>query len=215
MSQRYRVSAGEGVDRIAFTFGHAPEGIWNAPENNALKASRESGNVLAEGDELFIPDLRPKVEMCTTGRVHLFRRRSVPARLRLKLFEVMKPVAAASWKLEIGGVVQSGLTGDDGVVEAWAPPDATVGVLVYGKPERRLTLHFGELDPIATTRGREQRLANLGFPWGRADGMIDDGAVARFQSSVGLTPTGALDVETLAMLADVHDQTGGFKPQQS
>ena len=217
MASRYVIKIGDSTDSVAFAHGHFPEAVWQHAENDALRARRPSRNVLAPGDELYIPDLRPGSAQAATGKRHVFRRRGVPARLRLQLFEQERPLAGVEYTLRLpGGQECSGAADGDGVLEVWVPPDLTRATLVYGKEGRTATLELGHLDPLTELRGQQQRLNNLGFPCGRADGVLDEAtgdAVRSFQLAAGRAPTGELDDGTLAALADIHDGAGKFPPR--
>lgn len=83
MSERYTVRQGDCIDSIALRYGFFPDTLWNHGENAELKRKRKYGNVLEPGDEVFIPDLTVKYEDKATEAKHRFKRRGVPAVLRL------------------------------------------------------------------------------------------------------------------------------------
>ncbi|MCA9608495.1 MAG: peptidoglycan-binding protein [Myxococcales bacterium] len=211
----HRVRPGESIDSIAFRHGHHPETLWNHPENEALRESRESRTVLAPGDEVFIPELRPRVESRQTDRTHRFRRLAVPARIRVQLNLGNQILSEVSWRLEIPGFAeQSGTTGPDGVIEADAPPLATRGTLFFGDPPIEAVLQIGRLAPIGTDEGIRQRLANLGFLAADAKPR-DEGALRlallRLQQATSLEATGELDEDTRDALERIHDGGEGLE----
>lgn len=75
----------DSIARIAEAEGHFPATIWDHPDNRALREARTSMNVLAEGDRIVVPPIVPKRVECETDARYRFRRRGVPARLRLQL----------------------------------------------------------------------------------------------------------------------------------
>lgn len=87
----YVVKQGECIDSIAFENGFFWETIWNHAENSALKQKRKDPNILLAGDEVFIPDKEEKKESCATEQRHRFRRKGVPAMIRIRLLEEPLP----------------------------------------------------------------------------------------------------------------------------
>src|SRR3979490_2695044 len=73
MASNYKIKQGEHVSRIAKQFGFADyRTIWDHPNNAALKDLRKNPNVLAPGDQLFIPDKQLRKESRPTGATHRF-----------------------------------------------------------------------------------------------------------------------------------------------
>jgi hypothetical protein len=105
--------------------------------------------------------------------------------------------------------VKEGTTDDAGMVRQWVPCSTRTARLTVGSGEdaEEYELDF-TLRPLLDVRGAQQRLRNLGFP------CPDDGdpggatqtAIAAFQTSAGLTPSGTLDDDTKAALVRLHDQ---------
>jgi hypothetical protein len=207
------VRAGEGLDRIAYEYGHFPGKVWSAPENDALRTLRVDGNILMPGDRLFIPDKVLGEVAAATGRRHRFRRRGVPAKFRLQVFRYHEPRAGEPWRLDVDGREHTGTTDADGVIEIFIPPDAVRGSLVIGDDERPIALWFGELHPVTEPSGVQQRLRNLGFLREPQSGATDDAtreALRGFQRRVGLEESGEADEPTRAALVRWHDTRSGF-----
>ena len=216
MSPQHRVEQGECISSIAERYGHFPETLWEHPENAALKEERGDPNVLCPGDELHIPEIRPRTESCVTDRRHRFVRKGVPAKFRIQLMRDGEPRRGLSYRLVIPGVPElTGETDASGVILRGIPPNAGRGKLfleVPGAKEEELEFHIGDLDPVDTVKGMQARLFNLGFYDGEIDG--EDSyrtivALRDFQEHAGLDPTGDDDDETLDRLLRMHDNPQG------
>ena len=101
---------GDSIPSIAFEAGLFPETIWEHPENQQLREIRKDLNVLLPGDPVFVPEKRRRVENAATDKAHKFRRRGVPSRLRIQLFQVETPRKNQPFTLAIDGETQSGST---------------------------------------------------------------------------------------------------------
>jgi hypothetical protein len=205
------VKAGESVVSLAEKYGLFAPTIWDAPENAALKALRPDMNTLMPGDELFIPDLRAKAENVAPDQRHKFRRKGVPARFRIQLYDFGEPRANQVFTLVVDKTTTiEGTSDGDGVVEATLPPSAQTGRLTIGEDEFEVELAFGRLDPLSEISGVQQRLTNLGYDCGVADGELNErtrGALRAFQlaQEEHLTVSGELDDATRERLGELHD----------
>lgn len=215
MAIKHRVAQGEGIPSIAYRYGLAPDTIWDAPENNALRALRDTPDVLMPGDEVHIPDRRHKAVDADTGCRHRFVRRGIPARTRIRVLLHDQPRAHQEYTLVIDGRTLEGSTDGDGVLEEFIPPAARRGILTIGPDQQVFELLFGELDPITEISGIQKRLSNLGFEPGPLDGQLSETtrrALRRFQRRMGLPETGDPDDETVAALHELHDQRSALPP---
>jgi len=212
------VGDGECISSIAFAYGFAPGTIWNDAANSGLRELRGDPNILAPGDEVAIPERTPKVVPAPAGARYTFRRKGVPAVLRLQLFRGDKPRAWERYSIDIDGVILSGETDQDGVLTLRLPPDAQAGELLIGDDRFRARILFGRLNPIDTVAGVRARLTNLGFPCGFGSDPIDDllrGQLERFQERFGLPVTREADDATRAKLVALHDKKGDLPPPPS
>lgn len=207
MPQEYVVQAGEHLSGIAEQFGFDNvETIWNDPANEHLRESRESPELLLEGDVVVIPDKKPMVAQRATGssydfQVHL---ETLKVKLRLLGFDG-EPLASASCRLEVSSRELEATTDGDGIVEfdVWRTDQEAVVVTDAGS----FPLRLGHLDPVSETSGVEKRLINLDYldgPVGGSEPAIFQQAVARFQSDNDLEASGAVDQDTLDALANVY-----------
>lgn len=204
MSTEHKVKQGECLSSIAAKYGLFPDTVWDDPANADLKQRRGDPNVLAPGDVVVIPDKRAKEESGSTEKRHRFRKKGVPAKLKIQVMLDGKARANEAYVLSIDGVSSTGTTDGDGFVEADLPPDAREGELSIGPPEERdvIPLQFGAVDPVDTQEGVAHRLHDLGLP---VAGDLD-AAVREFQREHGLEPTGEVDDATRSKLVEVFGQ---------
>lgn len=210
----YVVQQGDSVLSISTAAGLLPDTVWNDAANAALKEARKDGEVLLPGDRLAVMAVRPKSLGCATGKTHVFRRKPVPATLTLYVQdETGAPFAGKKYELSIDDDTLSGTTGDDGKIEAKIRPASRNGSLTVWLEEPSLPnpwvveLRLGELLPIQSTLGVQQRLSNLGLYIGELDGEAGNGtlaAVAAFQTTLGLTVSGEIDQATRDKLVEIH-----------
>jgi len=85
---KHTVREGECVSSIANEHGLFPDTIWNHPDNSQLKQKRKDMNLLEVGDIVEIPEKEEKEESGATEQKHRFRKKGVPAKLRMKILKV-------------------------------------------------------------------------------------------------------------------------------
>lgn len=201
MPIRYIVQDGDCISSIADRFGFFPGTIWRHPENAGLREVRGNPDVLAPGDVLHVPEVRTKQADCATDLRHRFRRRGVPARLRLRVVVDDEVVADEPYELTIdGGAAVRGRTDADGRIDVPIPPQARAASLTVGEGDDALEfrLRLGHLDPVDSERGLRSRLENCGYPGDLA------GALRRFQHDHQLPETGEADPATVQALVTAH-----------
>ena len=205
--REHRVQQGDCLSSIAHEYGFNPDTLWCHGANTELRTRRGDCNVLSPGDVVAIPDQQTKAESCATDQRHRFRRRGVPAFLRLRLLVEDEPRAGESYVLEVDGVeIASGVTNSDGLLEERIPPNAVSAALRFADGSV-VALDLGELDPIDTIAGVQGRLLNLGYDCGDVDGALSEQtheALRAFQTKHGLAVTGEPDEATKSKLADLH-----------
>src|SRR5262249_50989292 len=154
--------------------------IWNHADNQSLRDKRPDPQVLAPGDTVVIPPKKPKDFTVETGKNHVFRVKSLKAKVRVSLSdENGGPLAGRRVKLEVAGKTHEGTTTSESIVELDIDPEPTTGTLTVwmgSDPEKELVwnLNLGSLDPIDEMTGVQARLTNLGFLSGGVDGTVDD-----------------------------------------
>ncbi len=198
----HHVQEGECLSSIAFHNGFHWQTLWDHPRNAELRQLRGDPFSLAPGDVVHVPDLEPARFQRSTGALHRFRRRGVPAKLRVRLLHADgSPRANEAYTLDVDGAEVSGehRTDGDGWVDQFIAPDATLGTLVMTDSGDQYRLLLGRVRPIEELIGVQARLASLGFYRGALDGELSDeteGALQDFQVAYGLDPTGEIDDAT-------------------
>jgi hypothetical protein len=201
----FLVSEGDCIESISLRAGLLWTTIWNHPQNAALRKARVSPNVLLPGDRLYIPEKVQKTVDRPTEKRHFFIKKGVLSKLRICVKVVDEPRRDTPYTLVIDGKSQSGTTDHDGWIEVVIPPNAQSGELTVGVDplhQQIFTLELGAMDPVTEILGIQKRLRNLGFdcePTGQLDGPTST-AIAQFQKSDGLPPTGELDRLTIERL---------------
>jgi hypothetical protein len=203
-----KVVRGDCISSLAVDNGLMWQTIWEHPENADLRALRKEPNILMEGDEVFIPEREDGEQSGATEKKHRFRLKNSPAMLRLRVQRAGKAVADTKYTLVIDGEMRTGTTSAEGDIEEPIQPDAAFATLRLEGMLDVFDLPLGVLAPVKALMGVQQRLRNLGFNPGPADGEMGDRtrrALKDFQASVGLEPTGEADDATQDKLASVHD----------
>lgn len=209
MPTNHVVQQGECVNSIAKKYGHFWETLWNDPANSELKQLRKDPNVLLEGDELSVMDLRPHEESKPDGQKHRFRRKGVPAELNLRLLDKEgNPRAGLAYTLDIDGKLYKGKLDSEGRLKQAIPPDARSGKLIVGEGDQKeeYELQLGGVDPIDTVSGVKGRLLGLGYYRGAVDNELDQEvkqSIRLFQQNSDMEPTGELDDATRDKLKSV------------
>ena len=210
--ESYEVVFGDCVESIAFRHGFLPETVWSYGENGPLRADRTDMHVLSPGDILQIPPRQDKTISASTGNLYLLRRKGVPASLNVQILDFAdQPLAGASFLLSLelrdGSALpdRTGVTGKDGFVRVPIPPHSARGVLTVKDDDETRLIQFdlGCVGPVDETSGLQERLRNLGYYCGAADGVFNQrtaAALKLFQLESGLPSTGKLDAATKSKL---------------
>ena len=194
--------------------GQAWDKVWNAPDNQALRAVREPFT-LAVGDEVVVPDVETKTVTVATGKSHTFVVKRPKARVRVRLLSrdaegKEKAVSGASCHFLVKDRPEVTTSSDgDGWCEAVVPARAKeVRLVVDGTKERpvaRWKLAAGALAPSESHEGASARLANLGYAVPGQDPLAClPFALRAFQEDTKLEVTGELDDATADALAKRH-----------
>jgi Putative peptidoglycan binding domain len=89
--QNYEVVEGDCIASLSYVRGLFWRTVWDHPLNAALKARRRDPNILKPHDIVHLPDKQLKTVDKPTDQQHLFMRKGVPAKLRLKILEDDQP----------------------------------------------------------------------------------------------------------------------------
>lgn len=213
----YVVQPGECIESIAYKHGLFWETIWNDPANAEVKDARKDPNQLIPGDRLTVMEKRRKEVSKEPEQTHKFRRKGVPALLRLQLCDEEGPLANAEYTLTLDGRVTKGTTDGDGKLEHALPPDARRGLIQFWttndsgeRVPNEIALDFRKLEPIESPRGQLSRLQNLGYHQGELPQNKEDlrrdlaSALVLFQEASELETTGNPDEQTLQKLQEAH-----------
>jgi N-acetylmuramoyl-L-alanine amidase len=218
MSRMHSVSQGETMISIAIRYGFSNwRRIWESPRNAQLRQQRGNPHVLAEKDQVFIPDRDERVEKCATGRKHRFVLHKPKAHFRVQLHAEETPFEGHRYRLVIAGETFEGVTGPRGLVEHEVDPRATEGTLTLwldpdapdGDSVHVWHLALGSLDPPEKVTGAQAVLHNLGYYDGDINGELDERtreALTEFQLDYDISePHGVLDDATWTILRNIHE----------
>jgi hypothetical protein len=173
----YIIDTGDSTTALAFEHGLFWKTVWDHAENSDLKQKRKQPNILAPGDELYIPEIKPREESCATEKRHRFRRKGVPEKLNLQILKLNgKPRANEPYRFVIDDVIlREGKLDGEGKLSEFIPNNAKTGKLWLGEKydDGPISLQLGNLDPVDTIRGVQHRLKNLGFWRGPINGEDD------------------------------------------
>jgi hypothetical protein len=204
----YEVQPGDCISSIAFDHGFFWPTLWDHPANADLKAKRRDPNVLKDGDVVHIPKTTLRQESGATEQRHRFKRKGVPAKLKLRFLFNGRPRENLPFTIQLDGLLSEGMTDARGYLEFSIPPNAHEGILTLKSPngEEYYRLDLGHLDPVDTPTGIQQRLRNLGFgcDLSREFDLQTADAARTFQSRHALNPTGEFDQAFRDKLKEVH-----------
>ena len=221
--EKHIVQPGECFAMIAKHYGYRDwKLLYNAPENDELRQHRPNPNILHAGDEIVIPERQKKQFSGAHEKRHRFKACAAKWVLRLRLVDhAGQPLKDTPYRILIEGEPgeRKDKTDGDGMLVQPLAADAHAAVLHIFGDEVELVL--GDLDPIERVTGVQQRLGNLGFDAGPADGIVGPrtrAALLAFQKTFpgDLTASASIDDATRRKLAEVHDgSTDCHEPEES
>ena len=211
-SQTIEVGPDDSILSIAKANGFYWSTVWNHPNNAQLKSLRKDPEVLQEGDEVYVPKAEPKKVPKPNEATHKFKLLGEQAKFKMRLMMMDQPRANEDYILVIDGVIKTGKTDGNGMIETDIANDAKGGVLKLQGGKEQIPISIGRLDPVDSADGARQRLKALGYedvpdpdpdPNQPDDGM-PHGAIKAFQTKYKLTVNGQLDAPTKAKLQELH-----------
>lgn len=204
--QYHKVTPDECINSIAFAYGFFWKTLWLHANNKDLRDLRKDPNVLREGDTIFIPAKEEKDENRPVDQTHHFKRKGVPAKLRLRLLKDDEPRKNEPYTVTIDGKIFTGNTDGDGNIEIFIPPGAQSGKLIIGAgdDEQNYDLDLGRMNPASDPDGVMQRLENMGYDCGLDKKRGFPAVLKAFQAANKLPVTGELDDATQAKVVELH-----------
>ena len=209
MPLKHVVTKGECISSLAYMYGFFADTLWNDSSNSSLKNKRKDMNSLFPGDEVNIPDKRKKEVSFPSGKIKRFKRKGVPAELRLQIVKDEKEIANAHYEITVDDKKYEGETDAEGNIVISISPTASRAHLIVQDDEKELEYDFllGHLDSIDAISGVQARLRNLGFICNDPDGEMGQDtieALKTFQTQQSLNVTGKIDDATRSKLEEVY-----------
>jgi hypothetical protein len=215
MTFTHVVKQGDCLLRIAVQYGFADwRTIYEHGDNADFRKKRPNPNVIFPGDKIAIPDKDEKALDVPSGAKHRFTVKLLHTMLRVLIKdENDEPLAGKQFELKLGGETYEGATNGEGILEQKVPETDEEGELtVWATDDKEAARYFwnvrvGHLDPVEEVHGVQQRLNNLGFYCGDADGEMSEDlrlALRGFQDIAGIEKTGAIDDATRSKLVEMH-----------
>ena len=215
---KHRVKGGECITSIADHYGFYWITVWLHDANAELRRHCEDPNMLMEGDIVYVPDITAKKETGSTEQRHRFRKKGIPAVVRLQMFDGQEPRTNQKYRFTFGGGTIEGETDGEGFLEVPVPAELLTAQLIIGEDEAVYDINLGQLPPLSKLIGVQTRLNNLGYLTKKPSGELDDAtraALIALQFDTGLTADGELNEATRTKLAELHDLTSNFPPRST
>jgi hypothetical protein len=201
-----KVQEGDTLVSIAHAKGFRSwEVIYLHPANEALRKKRPDPEQLMPGDEVVIPEKKPKEFTLEVNKRHELVVKTLKAHLRLRVGDDEGPYGNCRFTVNAGGKVIDGKTDETGLIDIVVPAAAKEGTLRVWPLGRAdsvdWTLQLGHLTPSSEDAGYKARLTNLGYDPGKSDDELQKALLA-FQEQEGLEASGALDGPTKSRILE-------------
>jgi N-acetylmuramoyl-L-alanine amidase len=212
LKMQHKVRRGECMASIAAKYGFSDyRDIYQDPANAALKAKRPNPSLLFPGDLIEIPERKPTIFECETGKTHAFELKLPKRMLSLRLEEM---TGTAIGEMPVKLVTSDRQTFDivtDKAGNLRQPlPLTTKWVTLYAGSMVR-HIRIADLNPMRDApdggvSGIQARLKNLGFFAGTPDGRMGpetEDALADFRASLPQDPGENMN-DLIAALEKAH-----------
>lgn len=214
--QAYVIRQGDRLSSLAATMGFDEREVWEHERNRELRERRESSEILAPGDVLFVPTPAAHEMNLTAKTTNRYKANMPSRRVDVVVGFGAAPLADEPFEVQWGTrAPQTHRTDREGHARFSVPAHLREVTLVLPNHDTAMVLQLGHLNPRGVRSGAIQRLANRGylaagrlFPPGLSRGnAVDEETLAlrRFQRDQGLRDTGELDEGTVAALAEDSD----------
>lgn len=207
------IRQGEHLEALALRHGFDAQQVWEDSRNADLREQRSNPAMLAPGDILHMPDNEPTTCPCTAASTNRYRGRIPTVEVALVMSDDSgQPLANEPYQVYGLPALLEGTTDGDGNLSFRVPLGVEEVMLDLVALQRRHPIRVGHLDPPETSHGVTQRLRHLGHfgAWVAQDEVppAQDSqlreAIASFQRSAELEPTGVMDDETREQLVEAH-----------
>lgn len=210
---KHVVKRGESIATIAGQHGvQDPRALHEHPSNSKLRRQRPDSSLLFPGDEVEIPELRPKSVSCKTGTSAKLEVKLPAKRIRIVLRDLVgQPLSGVEYRLAVGGREFSGQTAADGLVAADVDARASEGTLSLngGEPQ---SIAVDDLNPMRDVpdegvSGVQARLRNLGYLSVPVDGVLGPltrEAIRDYEKRHGMKETGEISGPLVGRLEREH-----------
>jgi hypothetical protein len=190
LPNQHVVAAGECVSRIAHSYGFRDyRTIYEDGSNAEFRKKRPNPNLIYPGDEIVIPDKKPRKVSKPTGARHKFVVNTTTRYLRMRLhYDDGAPIANTPFKLTSCGQVVQGQTDSNGILEQEIPKDsetAQVDVESFTWKVRIANLNPMEKTSDDGVSGYQSRLRNLDYPPLKVDGICGPKTQAKLKEVHG------------------------------
>lgn len=196
----------EDLPAIAALYGFSSwEKVWNIDENKDLRDLRSNPFALRSGDIVYVPEPTSKPKDFSTESTHDVTVKRMWFELKVAFFDGLhKPLKDASYDYTRDDLPpEAGTTDGEGFATLKVGGHSKIGLVEFkgegGEVEHIVELKFGEMEPLGTTGATEKMLQNIGYMAG-GDKASLSAALRRFQTSMGVSPTGEVDAQTLTWL---------------
>lgn len=207
----YVVRAGDHLQALAAQRGCDPAEIWDHEKNRSLRELRGTGQILAPGDVVHLPDPASSRSDVRKGATNTFRGRVPDTTVRVTLRTTSGVLRNEACQARWDGHTIDAQTDGDGRLELTVPVTTKrVDVVIPGR-DMTIGLRLGHLDPADEPAGAVQRLQALGYLFGYDPHEPEDVrrkrmeiALEAFQKDEGLPTSGQYDDATRQKLTSRH-----------